>query len=152
VSFDLSSKVDAGDFVLYSAHPGHPHRHPGLVVSVGQDSIELVVYYANSGICAAQSKTGVRHEDNEIFKDPILAANLIADGDSGCFVLHPKMELFYSMLDRLDKIEGVKTKKKAAPVVEVKPNTSFRVPEADGEKLTEEQKAERKKVLQEASA
>lgn len=149
--FNFDSDVLKGDWVMYYSHPGSGVSYPALVVHKGNDSIECIVYSWNGAVAAASHKSGVRHVENPVFNDPVIVSNLLADGDSGCFTLHPNAILVKQLLERIEELESKVLKvKKAKPVVveekpEVKPDLSFRMD--NGDELTDEQKAERKAIL-----
>ncbi len=154
--FDFESDVLKGDVVMFYSHPGAGISYPAFVLAKGNDSVECLVFSWNGSLAAASHKSGVRHVDNEVFKDPVILSNLLQDGDSGCFELHPNKILAKQLADRLEELEQKVLKGKAkpkpkaeeAPAPEVKPDLSFRMDDEEGPALTEEQKAERKALLE----
>ena len=156
--FDIQQNVTPGQFVYYAPHPGYGSYLPMLVLLVGNESISGLVYSTHSG----KYYDGVRHETDDIWLDTVRASNLISDGDSGCFVLHPDTVALNEALQRITALEErmldegkkpVKVGKKerelpppVAPVVE--PTKSFREPTAESApELTPEEKESRRKAL-----
>jgi hypothetical protein len=143
---------------MYCAHPGGK-AYPAVVVHKGNDTVECVVYAYNGAQLSASGKSGVRHVEDDVVNDPIRLAGIIDDGDSGFFDLHPDKVLIKTLVERLQDVEKEVFKKKggkapirpvaeedsAAPVIV---DTSFRIDQSMPE-LTPEQKAERKRLLEE---
>ena len=155
MSFNFDTDVLKGDWVMYSSHPDSPSM-PALVVSKGNDSLEVIAYAWNGAVASASHKSGVRHKYHPIFNDPVAAANILNDGDSGVFTLHPTNILIKQLCERIEELEakvlkGVAKKPKleavSAPEPEVKPDLSFRMDESAPE-LTAEQKAEKRSLLE----
>jgi hypothetical protein len=157
MAFDFALDVHPGDTVIYYAHPGS-RGYPAIAVHKGNDTIECVVYAYNGAQLSASGKSGVRHVQDELVKDPIRLAGIIDDGDSGFFDLHPDKVLLKTLVERLQDVEKEVFKKKGGrapirPAAEdeapaVIADTSFRLDNSAPE-LTPEQKAERKRILEE---
>lgn len=157
MAFDFALDVHPGDTVMYFAHPGS-RGYPAIAVHKGNDTIECVVYAYNGAQLSASGKSGVRYVHDDVVNDPIRLAGIIDDGDSGFFDLHPDKVLLKTLVERLQDVEKEVFKKKGgkapirpaadedAPVVIG--DTSFRLDNSTPE-LTPEQKAERKRLLEE---
>lgn len=170
MSFNVQENVTVGDIVFFAPHPGYGRYQAALVVFVGNDAIEVVVYSYNGAQASAEHRSGVRHESDPIWQDMQRSQSLIEDDDSGCFVLHPNTVALQSILGRLDDLEdgdrapesaatggglAIRPPKKKkgqrdlppALTPPVDPNKSFREPGPEAPPLTEEQRAARLAAL-----
>lgn len=156
--FDIRENVSPGQFVYYAPHPGYGSYLPMLVLLVGDESITGLVYSTHSG----KLYDGVRHETDDLWLDTVRASNLIADGDAGCFVLHPDTVALNDALARIAALEertfnsgekpvAVGKKKRELPPIApplVEPTKSFREPNAESApELTADEKESRRKAL-----
>lgn len=160
--FDVQENVAVGDIVAFKAQPGDPKTSPGLVVFVGNESLEVLVFSYNGNGIKPEHRSGVRHVSDPIWLDPQRSSNLIEDDDSGCFDLGPQALKIKELTEQLDSARlgaalADKPKNKevfdVAPAKKAKaaqpaPNLSFREPTKEtAPELTEEQKAERLQAL-----
>lgn len=171
MSFDVQENVTVGDIVYFAPHPGYGRYQAALVVFVGNEAIEVVVYSYNGQQASAEHRSGVRHESDPIWQDVQRSQSMIEDDDSGCFVLHPNTIALQSILARLEDLEdgeaparssdrpsagglAIKPSKKKgkrdlppALTPPADPTKSFREPGPDAPPLSEEQRAARLAAL-----
>jgi hypothetical protein len=170
VRFNIKEKVKIGQWVLYSPHKGNSHWTAALVVFVGDESIECTVYAYNGYTSSAVHRGGVRHESDPLWEDPSRVANIIEEGDGGCFVQHPDTVLLQQLAERVADLEAGSTpagpgpvegqsfprrkKKVAEPEINAPvSDNSFREPTAEtAPALTAEQKQLRAEALKAAMA
>lgn len=82
--------VRPGQIVMYATSPQEQQWHPMLVVKVGGESIDGIVYWDHDQVGASQPRSGCRHVADPWLSDVNNLANLAGeDSEGGCFVEHP---------------------------------------------------------------
>lgn len=116
-------QLAAGDFVLFKNSPSHNDWYPMRVLLVGNDSIDGIVEALSGEAVQGKLVFGCRHVHDPIWRDPEMANNLVADGDSGCFIQHPTAlrtaarfaALEARLADLETRVTGGNTPRKPAP-------------------------------------
>lgn len=101
--------VGIGETVLYKTQPGSKQAYAMKIVHRGDDSIEGIVFFYDSGSgCQYGYKTGVRHQSDPRLQDPTFLHNLLADGDGGVFVEDPGKLRLLARIEALEAALGAK--------------------------------------------
>lgn len=161
---EVVDSITPSDFVLMSSHKGDRKFLPFLVVAKGTDTLEGIAFAYDGYQTKGQHKGGVRHISDPVWDDPLRSSAIISDGDGGCFILHPKTEMLYALIERITDLEerlgdekprGKPGRKPAvvapapAPVDPPAADQKFRV-DANAPELTPEQKKARADALADA--